>query len=83
MPFGPPLCGPLLVGGVPLLSSVFGLLGKVPLQGLCHRPSHGGLLDHGAPEQVACGVVCLAGCDGFMPSWGYPQPERARVQSRY
>ena len=30
------------------------------MQGFCHRPSHGDLLDQGIPEQVAGGVFCVA-----------------------
>ena len=35
------------------------VFGEVSLQGLCHRPSDGGLLDQGIPEQVFGGLVCV------------------------
>ena len=39
---------------------VLRVFGVVPLQGLCHRPSHSGLLDQGIPEEVFVGLVCVA-----------------------
>ena len=42
------------------LHRVFGLLGYVPLYGLYHPPSHGGLLNQGVPDEVAGGLVFSA-----------------------
>ena len=36
------------------------IFGEVPLQGLCHRPSHGDLLDQGIPEEEFGGLLCVA-----------------------
>ena len=33
---------------------------EVSLQGLCHCPAHGGLLDHGIPEEAFSGLMCVA-----------------------
>ena len=30
------------------------------MQGLCHRPSHGGFFDQGILEEVLGGLVCVA-----------------------
>ena len=46
---------------------VFRVFGEVPLQGLCHRPSHSGLFDQGIPGEVLGGPVCVAvGRPAFM-----------------
>ena len=42
------------------LHRVFRVLGEVLQQGLCHRPSYGGHLDQGIPEEVVGGLVCVA-----------------------
>ena len=34
--------------------------GEVSVQGLCHRPSHGGFFAQGIPEEVFGGLVCVA-----------------------
>ena len=39
---------------------VLRVFGEVPLQGLCHGPSHSGLLYEGIPVEVFGGLVCLA-----------------------
>ena len=42
------------------------------MQGLCHRPSHGGFFDQGVPEEVFGGLVCVAvGWPSFVLSEGF------------
>ena len=38
----------------------FRVFGELSVRGLCHRPSHGGLLDQGIAEEVCAGLVCVA-----------------------
>ena len=33
---------------------------EVSLQGLCHLPSHGDLLDQGIPQEAFSGLTCVA-----------------------
>ena len=42
------------------LHGAFRVFGEVSVQGLCHRPSHGGFVDQGIPEEVFGGLVCVA-----------------------
>ena len=39
---------------------LFCVFGEVSVQGLCHRPSHGGFFDQRIPEEVFDGLVCVA-----------------------
>ena len=49
------------------LHGAFRVFGEVSVQGLCRRPSHGGFLDQGIPEEVSGGPVCVAvGWPSFM-----------------
>ena len=42
------------------LHGAFSVFGKVSVQGLCHRPSHGGFVDQGILEEVFGGLVCVS-----------------------
>ena len=42
------------------------VFGEVPLQGLCHRPSHDGPLDQEISEEVLGGVMCVAVCQPIL-----------------
>ena len=42
------------------LHRAFRVVGEVSVYGLCRRPSHGGFLDQGIPEEVFRGLVCVA-----------------------
>ena len=54
------------------LHGAFRMCGQVSLQGLFHRPSHGGFFDQGVPEEVFGGLVCVAvGWPSFVLSQGF------------
>ena len=54
------------------LHGAFRVFGEVSVQGPCHRPSHGGFLDQGVPEEVFGGLVCVAvGWPSFVLSQGF------------
>ena len=51
------------------LHGAFHVFVEVSVQGLCHRPSHGGLFHQGIPEEVFGGLVCVAvGWPSFVSS---------------